>query len=277
MASVERDTNCPNPKEMPRRQKKDLPMNVPANPSTDARTTEVYVSIKFHSSTSEARDSLHASSCHNQRSYTVFFYIMLALFRCIVLKPGRQHVSIHGYTVMEQPVARNLFQSLAAGIVLVEPQQSSDNSLCSHPVASKTSQSGITCHKLQKRQTLAPNSKPKFDLKMKPFLASPNETIEGASQKLKLKMASVERWDTNCPNPKEMPRRQKKALPMNVPANPSTDARTTEVYVSIKFHSSTSEARDSLHASSCHNQRSYTVFFYIMLALRRYSHQSPEA
>ena len=86
-------------------------------------------------------------------------------FRCIVLKPGRQHVSIYGYTVMEQPVARNLFQSLAAGIMLVEPQQSSDNSLCSHPVASKTSQSGITCHKLQKRQTLAPNSKPKFDLK----------------------------------------------------------------------------------------------------------------
>ena len=64
-------------------------MNVPANPSTDARTTEVYVSIKFHSSTSEARDSLRASSCQNQRSYTVFFYIM---FRCIVLKPGRQHV-----------------------------------------------------------------------------------------------------------------------------------------------------------------------------------------
>ena len=45
-------------------------------------------------------------------------------------------------TVMEQPVARNLFQSLAAGIMLVEPQQSSDNSL----VASKTSQLGITCH-----------------------------------------------------------------------------------------------------------------------------------
>ena len=66
---------------------------------------------------------------------------------------------------MDQPVARNLFQSLAAGIMLVEPQQSSDNSLCSHPVASKTSQSGITCHKLQKREKLAPNSKPKFDLK----------------------------------------------------------------------------------------------------------------
>ena len=77
--------------------------------------------------------------------------------------------------------------------------------------------------------------------KMKPFLASPNETTEAASQNLKLKMASVER-DTNCPNRKEMPRHQKKDLPMNVPANPSTDARTTEVYVSIKFHSSTSEA-----------------------------------
>ena len=49
-------------------------------------------------------------------------------------KPGRQHLSTHGYTVMEQPVARNLFQSLAAGIMLVEPQQS-DNSLCSHPVS----------------------------------------------------------------------------------------------------------------------------------------------
>ena len=122
-------------------------------------------SIKFYSSTSEARDSIHASSCKNQRSYTVFFFIMLALFRCIVLKPRRQHVSTHGYTIMEQPVARNLFQSLAAGIMLVEPQQSSDNSLCSHPVASNTSQSGITCHKLQKRQVLAPNSKPKFDPK----------------------------------------------------------------------------------------------------------------
>ena len=113
---------------------------------------------------------------------------------------------------MEQPVARNLFQSLAAGIMLVEPQQTSDNSLCSHPVVSKTSQSGITCHKLQKRQTLAPNSKPKLDLKNEAILASPNETIEAASQNLKLKMASVER-DTNCPNPKEMPRRQKKRSP----------------------------------------------------------------
>ena len=72
-------------------------------------------------------------------------------FRCIVLKPRRQHVSTHGYTIMEQPVARDLFQSEAAGIMLVEPQQSSNNSLCSHPVASNTSQSGITCHKRQKR------------------------------------------------------------------------------------------------------------------------------
>ena len=85
-------------------------------------------------------------------------------FHCIVLKPGRQHMSTHGYTVMEQPVARDLFQNLAAGIML-EPQQSSDNSLCSHPAASNTSQAGIICHKLQKKQVLAPNSKPKFDPK----------------------------------------------------------------------------------------------------------------
>ena len=65
---------------------------------------------------------------------------------------------------------------------------------------------------------------------MKPFLASPNETIEAVSQKLKLKMASVKR-DTTCPKRKEMQRHPKKDLPMNVPANPFTDARTTEVYV----------------------------------------------
>ena len=71
------------------------------------------------------------------------------------------------YTVMEQPVARNLFQSLAAGIMLVEPQQSSsDISLCSHPVASKTSQSGITWPQNSKKDRLwLQNSKPKFDLK----------------------------------------------------------------------------------------------------------------
>ena len=61
---------------------------------------------------------------------------------------------------------------------------------------------------------------------MKPFLASPNETIEAVSQKLKLKMASVKR-DTNCPKRKEMLRRPKKKLPVNVPDNPFTDARTT--------------------------------------------------
>ena len=65
---------------------------------------------------------------------------------------------------------------------------------------------------------------------MKPFLASPNETIEAVSQKLKLKMASVKR-DTTCPKRKEMPWHQKKDLPMNVPTNPFTDARTTDVYV----------------------------------------------
>ena len=65
---------------------------------------------------------------------------------------------------------------------------------------------------------------------MEPFLASPNETIEAVSQKLKLKMASVKR-DTNCPKRKEMSRRQKTKLPVNVPDNPFTDARTTEAYV----------------------------------------------
>ena len=68
--------------------------------------------------------------------------------------------------VLRQPVARDLFQSLAAGIMLVEPQQSSDNSLCWHPAASNTSQAGIICHQLQKRQVLAPNSKPIFDPKI---------------------------------------------------------------------------------------------------------------
>ena len=60
---------------MPRRQKKDLPMNVPANPSTDARTTEVYVSIKFHSSTSEARDSLRAVIMPESKIIHRFFSI----------------------------------------------------------------------------------------------------------------------------------------------------------------------------------------------------------
>ena len=137
-----------------------------------------------------------------------FFCIMLTQFRCIVLKPRRQHVSPHGYTIMEQPVARDLFQSEAAGIMLVEPQQSSNNSLCSHPVASNTSQSGITCHKRKDKFWLQTRSQ-KLIPKMKPFLASPNETIEAVSQKLKLKMASVKR-DTNCPKRKEMLRRQKK-------------------------------------------------------------------
>ena len=151
---------------MPRHQQKDLPMNVPHQPFYRCSHNRGVCQRKVPFFNQR---STRLSSCvimpESKIIHRFFFYIMLALFRCIVLKPGRQHVSIHGYTVMEQPVARNLFQSLAAGIMLVEPQQSSDNSLCSHPVASKTSQSGITCHKLQKRQTLAPNSKPKFDLK----------------------------------------------------------------------------------------------------------------
>ena len=124
-------------------------------------------------------------------------------------------------------MARNLFQSLAAGIMLLESQQSSDNSLCSHPVASQANRELLATNSKKDRLWLQTRSQNLIS-KMKPFLASPNETIEAASQKLKLKMASVER-DTNCPNRKEMPRRQKKDLPMNVPANPSTDARNRGV------------------------------------------------
>ena len=94
-------------------------------------------SIKFHSSTAK-HVTLFIRHHARIEDHTPFFCIMLTLFRCIVLKPRRQHVSTHGYTIMEQPVARDLFQSEAAGIMLVEPQQSSNNSLCSHPVASNT-------------------------------------------------------------------------------------------------------------------------------------------
>ena len=96
--------------------------------------------------------------------------------------------------------------------------------------------------------------------KMKPFLASPNETIEAVSQKLKLKMASVKR-DTNCPKRKEMLRRQKKNSQWMCPTTLLQMLSQPRRMSSIKFHSSTSEARDSLHASSCQNRRSYTVFF----------------
>ena len=109
---------------------------------------------------------------------------------------------------MEQPVARDLFQSLAAGIMLVERQQSSDNSLCSYPVASNTSQPGITCPNSKKDRLWLQARSQILSLKMKPFLASPDEIIEAVSQKLKLKMASVKR-DTNYPKRTEMPRRKK--------------------------------------------------------------------
>ena len=106
---------------------------------------------------------VHINASHTSSQHQIRTIGQDVQFRCIVLKPGRQHVSTHGYTVMEQPVARDLLQSLAAGIMLVEPQQSSDNSLCSHPAASNTSQAGIVYHtNSKKRQVLAPNSKPKF-------------------------------------------------------------------------------------------------------------------
>ena len=101
---------------------------------------------------------------------------------------------------------------------------------------------------------------------MKPFLASPNETIEAASQNLKLKMASVERDTKLSQTQKKCRGAKKKISQWMCPPTLLQMLGTTEVYVSIKFHSSTSEARDSLRASSCQNQRSYTVFFYIHVA-----------
>ena len=65
---------------------------------------------------------------------------------------------------------------------------------------------------------------------MKPFLASPNETIEAVSQKLKLKMASVKKRH-KLSKTKRNVAAPKKKLPVNVPDNPFTDARTTEAYV----------------------------------------------
>ena len=61
---------------------------------------------------------------------------------------------------------------------------------------------------------------------MKPFLASPNETIEAAFQKLKLKIASVKKTQT-VQNEKKC-RGAKKKIPMSVPSNPFADARITE-------------------------------------------------
>ena len=146
-------------------------------------------------------------------------------FRCIVLKPRRQHVSTHGYTIMEQPVARDLFQSEAAGnhACRTTAEQQQLTLLASCRVQHKSI--GNYLPQTPKNRFWLQTRSQKLIPKMKPFLASPNETIEAVSQKLKLKMASVKR-DTNCPKRKEMLRRQKK-LPVNVPDNPFTDARTT--------------------------------------------------
>ena len=104
-------------------------------------------------------------------------------------------MSTHGYTVMEQPVERDLFQSRAAGIMLVETQQSSDTITHSARILPLPTQA--------KRELSTTNStKDKFWLqtrsqslvpKKKQVLASPHETIEAAFQKLKLKMNSVKR------------------------------------------------------------------------------------
>ena len=50
-----------------------------------------WTSIKFHSSTSEARDSLHASSCQNRRSYTVFSVSCWHWGGTLMEPPGSQY------------------------------------------------------------------------------------------------------------------------------------------------------------------------------------------
>ena len=112
---------------------------------------------------------------------------------------------------MEQPVARDLLHSLAAGIMLVEPQQAATTHSARILPLPTQAKRELSTTQTPKRQVLAPNSKPKFGPKMKPFLASPSETIEAAFQKLKLKMASVKR-NTNGPKQKEC-RGAKKRFP----------------------------------------------------------------
>ena len=108
-------------------------------------------------------------------------------FRCIVLKPGRQHVSIHGYTVMEQ-CGKKFVSELScrnhACRTTAEQRQLSLLASCrfqDKPIGNYLPQT-------PKRQTLAPTRSQNLISKMKQFLASPSETIEAASQKLKLKM-----------------------------------------------------------------------------------------
>ena len=227
-------------------------------------------SIKFHSSTAK-HVTLFIRHHARIEDHTPFFCIMLTPFRCIVLKPRRQHVSTH--TIMEQPVARDLFQSEAAGIMLVEPQQSSNNSLCSHPVGPTQLNRELPATNAKKDRFWLQTRSQKLIPKMKPFLASPNETIEAVSQKLKLKMASVKR-DTNCPKRKEMLRRPKKNSQWMCPTTLLQMLAQPRRMSSIKFHSSTAK-HVTLFIRHHARIEDHTPFFCIMLTLRRYTHKSP--
>ena len=224
-------------------------------------------SIKFHSSTAK-----HVTLFirHHARMKIIHrFSVSCWHFRCIVLKPRRQHVSTHGYTIMEQPVARDLFQSEAAGIMLVEPQQSSNNSLCSQTQLNRE----LPATNAKKDRFWLQTRSQKLIPKMKPFLASPNETIEAVSQKLKLKMASVKR-DTNCPKRKEMLRRPKKNSQWMCPTTLLQMLAQPRRMSSIKFHSSTAK-HVTLFIRHHARIEDHTPFFCIMLTLRRYTHKSP--
>ena len=185
-------------------------MSVPSTPLQMLAQPSRVSSIKFRSSNSEARNSLHTSSCQSKKSYTGLFYVMLAQFRCIVLKPGRQHVSTHGYTVMEQPVARDLFQKLPDSCLLNNSRAAITHSARILPLPTQAKRELSTTNSTKDKFWLQTRSQSLVP-KMKQVLASPNETIEAAFQKLKLKMASVKR-NTNGPNEKKY-RGAKKRFP----------------------------------------------------------------
>ena len=108
---------------------------------------------------SKALPAVAKSTPTTAKLMCVFHSAERILFRCIVLKPRikaacvnswiHHHGAACGKGFVSERSCRN--HACRAGIMLVEPQQSSNNSLCSHPVASNTSQSGITCHKRQER------------------------------------------------------------------------------------------------------------------------------
>ena len=208
-------------------------------------------SIKFHSSTAK-HVTLFIRHHARIEDHTPFF--------CINTSAAEKAACVN--TPSWKPVA--LFQSEAAGIT--------NHSRAATTHSARIVASNTIGNYLPQTLILAPNSKPKIDPKNE-AMASPNETIEAVSQKLKLKMASVKR-DTNCPKRKEMLRRPKKKLPVNVPTTLLQMLAQPRRMSSIKFHSSTAK-HVTLFIRHHARIEDHTPFFCIMLTLRRYTHKSP--